>query len=256
MLPMKVTFLGTGTSQGVPMISCQCKVCQSSDTRDHRLRVSVCIEVLGKTFIIDSGPDFRQQILRANIRQLDAILYTHEHKDHVAGLDDVRGFNFSQKKPMPLYLRRQVLDQIKKEFYYCFDENQYPGIPQLDIHLIDNEPFSIEDIIFHPILVKHFNLDVLGFKLGNFTYITDANFISEEELEKIRGSQVLVINALRKEPHISHFNLEGALEIIKKIQPKKAYLTHISHQMGLYKEVEPTLPENVHLAFDGLSIEI
>lgn len=256
MSPMKVTFLGTGTSQGVPMINCSCKVCQSTDTRDKRLRVSVHIAVGGKSYIIDSGPDFRQQVLRENINQLDGILYTHEHKDHVAGLDDVRGFNFSQKKPMPLYLSQQVLNQLKREFYYCFDENQYPGIPQLDIHLIDNYPFSIGDLEVIPILVKHLKMDVFGFRMGDFTYITDANYIAPEELEKIKGSRYLVINALRKQDHISHFNLEGALKIIEEIKPEKAYLTHISHQMGLYSELEKELPYNVYLAYDGLILEI
>ncbi len=256
MSPMKVTFLGTGTSQGVPMINCSCKVCNSTDTRDQRLRVSVHIEVAGKSIIIDSGPDFRQQVLREKISQLDAILYTHEHKDHVAGLDDVRGFNFSQKKPMPLYLHNNVLVQLKKEFYYCFEENPYPGIPQLAIHIIDEMPFEIQGIKIIPIKAKHLKMDVLGFRIGDFTYLTDANFIEDKEIEKIKGSKYFVINALRKQEHISHFNLEQALEIVRKVQPEKAYLTHISHQLGLYQEIENELPKNVHLAYDGLKLKI
>jgi len=253
---MKVTFLGTGTSQGIPMIACECQVCQSTDSRDKRLRVSIHVEQNGKSFIIDTGPDFRQQVLRAGIKRVDAIIYTHEHKDHTAGMDDVRGFNYVQKSSIPIYAQKNVIEQLKREFAYAFDENKYPGVPEIEVNEIQNKAFVIEGISFLPILVKHFFLDVFGYRIGDFTYITDANAISETELEKIKGSKVLFINALRKTRHVSHFTLEEALEIIQKIQPKKAYITHISHQMGFHSEVQKELPENVFLAYDGLEITI
>ncbi len=256
MSPIKVTFLGTGTSQGIPMIACSCEVCQSNDTRDKRLRVSLHLEIAGKSFVIDTGPDFRQQMLRAQINRLDAVLYTHEHKDHTAGLDDIRGFNYFQKAAIPLYAESRVIDQIKREFAYAFEENKYPGVPDIHVHEIDEHPFEIYDISIIPIRVKHFLLDILGFRMGDFTYITDANEISEEELEKIKGSKVLVLNALRKEAHVSHFTLQQALEIIEKVQPEKAFLTHVSHQLGKHAEVENELPDNVFLAFDGLKVII
>ena len=256
MSPIQVRFLGTGTSQGIPMIACSCEVCSSEDPRDKRLRVSMHIEVEGKSFIIDTGPDFRQQILRAGIRHVDAVLFTHEHKDHTAGLDDIRGFNFVQQTAIPLYARQQVINQLKREFAYAFDENKYPGVPEIDVYEIDDKPFVVEGIEVIPILVKHYFLDVLGFRFGDFTYITDANFIAEDELEKIKGTKVLVINALRKTKHISHFTLNEALEVIEKIQPEAAYITHISHMMGLHAEVQRELPPNVYLAHDGLSLTI
>jgi phosphoribosyl 1,2-cyclic phosphate phosphodiesterase len=256
MHPMKVTFLGTGTSQGIPMITCECEVCLSKDTRDQRLRVSLHLQTQGKSFIIDTGPDFRQQVLRAGIKRVDAIVYTHEHKDHTAGMDDVRGFNYAQKSAIPLYAKKNVIEQLKREFAYAFDENKYPGVPEIDVFEIDNFPFEIQGVKWSPIEVKHYYLDVFGYRIGDFTYITDANAISEIELEKIKGSQVLVINALRKTSHVSHFTLEEALEIIEKIQPNKAYITHISHQMGLHSDVQAELPSNVFLAYDGLEIEI
>lgn len=253
---MKVTFLGTGTSQGIPMIACDCEVCLSKDTRDQRLRVSLHIETQGKSFIIDTGPDFRQQVLRAGIKRVDAIVYTHEHKDHTAGMDDVRGFNYAQKSSIPLYAQKNVIDQLKREFAYAFDENKYPGVPEIDVFEIENAPFEIEGVQWNPILVKHYFLDVFGYRIGDFTYITDANAIADVELEKIKGSKVLVINALRKTNHVSHFTLEEALEIIQKIEPEQAYITHISHQMGLHTEVQLELPANVFLAYDGLEIQL
>ena len=256
MSPIQVRFLGTGTSQGIPMIACSCEVCSSEDPRDQRLRVSMHIEVAGKSFIIDTGPDFRQQILRAGIRHVDAVLFTHEHKDHTAGLDDIRGFNFVQQTAIPLYARQQVINQLKREFAYAFDENKYPGVPEIDVYEIDDKPFVVEGIEVIPILVKHYFLDVLGFRFGDFTYITDANFIAEEELAKIKGTKVLVINALRKTKHISHFTLDEALEVIEKIQPEQAYITHISHMMGLHAEVQRELPPHVFLAHDGLRLTI
>lgn len=256
MSQVHVRFLGTGTSQGIPMIACSCEVCRSTDPCDQRLRVSMHIETEGKSFIIDTGPDFRQQVLRAGIQRVDAVLYTHEHKDHTAGMDDIRGFNYAQKSSIPLYAQALVIEQLKREFAYAFAEDKYPGVPEIEVHEIENRPFTIAGVSIIPILVKHYYLDVLGFRFGDFTYITDANFISDEELEKVKGSQVLVINALRKTTHISHFTLEEALEVIEKIKPEKAYITHISHMMGLHAEVEKELPAHVHLAFDGLTLEV
>ncbi|UII29443.1 MBL fold metallo-hydrolase [Fulvivirga maritima] len=253
---MKVTTLGTGTSQGVPVIACDCEVCKSLDYHDKRTRTSIHIEIEGKSFIIDTGPDFRNQVLRERITQLDAIIFTHEHKDHTAGLDDVRAFNFKQQKDMPIYARSRVIDQLKQEFSYAFAEKKYPGVPQIRVNEITGQPFEVEGVEFTPIEVMHLKLPVFGFRIKDFTYITDANYISEEQKEKIKGSKVLLLNALQKEHHISHFNLEEALALAKEINAEKTYLTHISHKMGLHKEIEPTLPENVHLAYDGLTIEI
>jgi phosphoribosyl 1,2-cyclic phosphate phosphodiesterase len=252
MSPSKVTFLGTGTSQGIPMIACDCTVCKSTDERDKRLRVSIHVEIGGKSFIIDTGPDFRQQVLRAGIKRLDAVLYTHEHKDHTAGMDDVRGFNYHQQATIPLYARAQVIAQLKREFAYAFGENKYPGAPEIDVYEIDGTPFTVQGIDIQPIFVKHYYLDVLGFRFGNFAYVTDANAIAPEEQDKLRNLDVLVINALRKTTHVSHFTLSEALELIADLQPKKAYITHISHQMGLHEAVNKELPPNVSLAHDGL----
>ncbi len=253
---MKITFLGTGTSQGVPVIACNCEVCRSLDYRDKRLRVAVHIATEGKSLVIDAGPDFRQQMLRARIHTLDAVIFTHEHKDHTAGLDDVRAYNFHQKKDMPVYGRLQVLDQIKREFAYAFAEIRYPGIPQISLFPITNQAFNIDGVAITPIEVLHYKLPVFGYRIGDFTYITDVNFISEEEKQKLRGSKVLVIGALQKEKHLSHFTLSEALQLIEEIAPTKAYLTHISHRMGLHRLVEEELPANVHLAYDGLTVEL
>lgn len=253
-MSLSLTFLGTGTSQGVPVIACDCKVCKSSDVHDNRLRTSVLIQTENQSIMIDSGPDFRYQVLRSGINQLDAILFTHQHRDHIAGLDDVRSFNFVQKKAMPIYGNELVIQQIKREFHYVF-ENKYPGIPQLEIHQIDDNPFSIHDLSIIPIKVLHHNLPVLGFRINDLTYITDANSIPEIEFVKIMGTKTLVINALQKDDHLSHFTLKEALEIIDKLQPEKAYLTHISHKMGLHQLVSEELPQNVKLAYDGLSIK-
>lgn len=253
---MKITFLGTGTSQGVPVIGCNCTVCSSLDFRDKRLRTSIHLEIGQKSFVIDTGPDFRQQMLRERICHLNGILYTHEHKDHTAGLDDIRPFNFMQGKDMPIYGKLPVLNQIKTEFSYIFTKKKYPGIPLVLAHEIENKPFDIEGITFIPIEVLHYKLPVFGYRVKDFTYITDANYIPPEELEKIYGTKILVLNALQKKEHLSHFTLKEALEMVRLIQPEKAYFTHISHKLGSHGEVEKNLPENVFLAYDGLKVSL
>lgn len=253
---MKVNFLGTGTSQGVPVILCNCEVCKSTDTRDKRLRSSILIEVDGLSLVIDTGPDFRQQILRSNVQKLDGVLFTHEHKDHVAGLDDIRAFNYIQKRPMDVYAEKRVQEALKREYAYVFAEFKYPGIPEMNMHLINEEPFEIGNTQINPIRVLHYRLPILGYRIKDFAYITDANFIEEKELAKLKGLKVLVINALRKSDHISHYTLSGALEVIEKVKPEKAFLTHISHLMGKHEGVEKELPENVRFSYDGLVLEI
>ena len=253
---MTVTFLGTGTSQGVPVIGCECEVCRSVDFRDKRLRVSIHLQLGATSLIVDSGPDFRQQVLRERIRKLDALLFTHEHKDHTSGMDDIRAYNFMQHTDMPIYGEERVLKQIQQEFAYIFSGHNYPGIPRVTLFPITEEPFSIDGIPITPIRVMHYKLPVLGFRIRNFTYITDANFISDKEKEKIAGSEVIVLNALRKEPHISHFSLSEAVALFQELKPKKAYLTHISHLMGLHREVETELPDFIRLAYDGLTIQL
>jgi len=251
-----VTFLGTGTSQGVPVIGCDCEVCLSLDFRDKRLRTSVHLQVGGKSLVIDTGPDFRQQMLREQISRLDGVIYTHEHKDHTAGLDDIRPFNFSQQADIPIYGQLPVLNQIRAEFAYIFASHRYPGVPMVQTHQISNENFDVEGINFTPIAALHHKLPVFGYRVQNFTYVTDANYISPLEMEKIYGTKVLVLNALQNSPHISHFNLKEALEIVRVVQPERAYFTHISHKLGLHREVEESLPENVFLAYDGLKISL
>ena len=253
---LKVTFLGTGTSIGVPVITCDCPVCQSSDPHDKRMRTSVMLEVNGFTFVIDCGPDFRIQMLRENVNNLDAVIFTHEHRDHIAGLDDIRAFNYVLNKKIDIYGTRQVMEAIQTEFPYIFSESRYFGAPQLTIHPIDEKPFTVRNIEFIPIKVLHEKLPVTGFRVGDFTYITDASFISEKELEKIKGSKVIVLNALRNSRHVSHFSVGEAVDILTKLNPEAAYLTHLSHFVGLHDEVNSKLPDFIRLAYDGLSLSI
>jgi phosphoribosyl 1,2-cyclic phosphate phosphodiesterase len=253
---MKITFLGTGTSQGIPVIACDCAVCHSSDPRDNRLRTSVWVQVNGKSFVIDTGPDFRQQMLRANVRDLDAVIFTHQHKDHTAGLDDIRAFNHKNQRDIPLYGRETVLNQIRTEFAYAFGDYRYPGVPHFELHFIENRPFDIEGVTVTPIEVMHHKLAVYGYRIGDFTYITDTNFISEEEQEKIKGSQILVLDTLQKEPHLSHFTLSQSLDLIDKLNAPQTYLIHMSHKLGKHEDIEKELPANVRLAYDGLVIEM
>ncbi len=253
---MKVTFLGTGTSQGVPVIACECKVCQSDDTKDKRLRSSILIESELSTIMVDAGPDFRQQLLRENVKNMDAILITHAHKDHTGGLDDVRAFNYKNNAHMDVYAEKDVQHALRNEYHYVFTEFKYPGVPDVNLCNIDEDGFRVKDIDILPIRLIHHKLPVYGFKFKDFTYITDANYIEPSELEKLKGTKILIINALRKEEHISHFNLSQALEIIEKVKPQKAYLTHMGHEIGFHEEEQKLLPENVFFAYDGLSFEI
>lgn len=251
---MKVVFLGTGTSAGIPMVACDCSVCASKNIKDKRLRSSIMISVNNKNIVIDSGPDFRQQMLNNKINRLDALLLTHEHKDHTAGLDDIRAFNFKENKEIDVYASLRVQTAIRKQFSYIFENSKYPGVPKIRFQTFSGEEFWVSGIKVIPIEVMHYKLPVWGFRVENFTYITDANFISDEEKEKIRGSKIIVLNALRKEKHISHFTLSQAISLINELRPEKAFFTHISHQLGLHNKIEQELPENTHLAYDGLEL--
>jgi phosphoribosyl 1,2-cyclic phosphate phosphodiesterase len=253
---LKVTFLGTGTSIGVPVITCDCPVCSSTDEHDKRMRTSVMLEVNGLTFVIDCGPDFRHQMLRQKVMNLDAVIFTHEHRDHIAGLDDVRAFNYVLNKRIDIYGTPRVMEAIRIEFPYIFSESRYFGAPQLTVHPIDDQPFTIMGIEFIPILVMHEKLPVTGFRVGDFTYITDASYISDEELNKIKGSRVIVLNALRNSKHVSHFSVGEAVDILKKLKPEAAFLTHLSHFVGLHEEVNKKLPGFIQLAYDGLEVEV
>ncbi len=252
---MVVTFTGTGTSQGVPVVGCTCNVCKNGKKKDHRLRTSVLVEVDNLLISIDAGPDFRQQMLRENVSKLDAIIVTHSHRDHIAGLDDVRSFNYLSKKPMDIYASLRDQDEIKREFSYAFNNN-YPGLPRFNIITISDDDFLIKNTKITPLSVLHYNTEVLGFRIGNFAYITDTNYIPASSLVKFDGCKVIVLNALRREKHVSHYNLEEALNVIDFLKPDYAYLTHISHLMGFHKDLEKELPKGVKAAYDGLKINV
>ncbi|MDP3930382.1 MAG: MBL fold metallo-hydrolase [Bacteroidota bacterium] len=252
---MKVEFLGTGTSQGVPIIACKCVVCSSTNPKDTRLRSSILVSHNNQHLVVDCGPDFRAQMLRCGLESLDAIVFTHAHRDHMAGLDDIRGFNFAMKRPIDIYCENRVEQAIRREFFYAFEEPKYPGVPEMNMHAIGLEPFNLIGMSIIPIQVFHHKLPVLGFRFQDFVYITDANRIEESEIEKMKGCKVLVLNALRREPHISHFTLEEAVNLVHLIQPEAAYFTHISHQLGLHEDLEIELPNHIHLAYDGLSLQ-
>ncbi len=251
---LKITFLGTGTSSGVPMIACHCNVCTSTNTKDKRLRSSIMVQSATTTLVVDTTPDFRYQMLRENVNNVDAILFTHPHKDHVAGLDDIKAFNYFNKKAINVYANELTQKALKNEFYYIFAEHKYPGVPDINLHTIDEEAFYVGDILVIPIKVWHLNMPVLGFRFANFTYITDANRIEPEEVSKILGSEILVLNALRNEAHISHFTLQQAIDIAATLKIPQAYFTHISHQLGLHEEVTEALPAGNSLAYDGLQL--
>ncbi|QQL48655.1 MBL fold metallo-hydrolase [Mucilaginibacter ginkgonis] len=254
---MIVTFLGTGTSQGVPVVACTCAVCLSADKHDKRLRTSIMIEDEGKVVVIDSGPDFRYQMLRENVMHLDALVFTHEHKDHVAGMDDIRAFNFKQNRAMDIYAVPRVQQALKHEFSYIFDEFQYPGIPKVNLITIENDqPFNVGGIGFMPIEVMHYKLPVLGFRIKDFTYITDAKTISDKEKAKVRGTKVLIVNALQKQEHISHFTFDEAIAFAKEIGAEKTYLIHIGHRLGKHADVSKELPAGIELAYDCLKLEL
>lgn len=253
---LRIVFLGTGTSIGVPIISCDCEVCVSVNPKDKRLRTSVMLSYRDKNIVIDCGPDFRMQMLNAHVQNLEAILLTHEHRDHIAGLDDVRAFNYIKKRSVKLFLSDRVLKSVQIEFPYIFDPGDYQGGPKLDLQFVENKTFQVAGLSVIPLPVLHGDMPVYGFRIGDFSYITDANFIPEETMEKIKGSKVLVLNALRKRKHPTHFCLSEALDIIEKVKPEKAYLTHLGHYIGLHNEVNLTLPPHVELAYDGLQIEL
>ncbi|MCF8302335.1 MAG: MBL fold metallo-hydrolase [Bacteroidales bacterium] len=253
---LEVVFLGTGTSIGVPVIACDCPVCCSQDMKDKRFRSSILVRKGETTLVIDCGPDFRFQMLKQKVENIDAVVFTHEHRDHIAGLDDVRAFNYIWNKRINIYGCKRVMDSIRNEFPYIFNETRFFGAPQLDINVIDNKPFEVKDMAIEPIEVMHNKLCIFGYRIDNFTYITDASAISETEKAKIKGTKTLVINALRNSKHVSHFSLKQALGVIDEIQPQTAYLTHISHFLGIHEEVQASLPANVHLAYDNLKIEV
>lgn len=253
---MKVTFLGTGTSGGVPMIGCECEVCRSADSRDKRLRTSILIEIDGKKIVVDAGPDFRQQMLTHQIKNIDAILITHGHRDHVGGLDDVRPFNFLHDKFIEVYCDKWALEMIKEQYAYAFKSTDYDYAPKMNFNIIEKDIFKIENTTITPIRVMHQHLPITAFRIADFTYITDAKTISEEEKAKIKGTKTLVVNALRLHHHVSHFTLEEALAFIKEINPDQAFLIHMSHQFGLQKEMQKQLPSNVTISYDGMIIEV
>jgi phosphoribosyl 1,2-cyclic phosphate phosphodiesterase len=252
---LEITVLGSGTSQGVPVIGCQCSVCQSNDSKDKRLRSSILFSFGGENFVVDTGPDFRQQMLREDIRSLRAVLYTHSHKDHIAGMDDVRSFNFLEKRDMELYCNSETEEALRREFYYAFEENKYPGAPSVNLNLIEHDTFSLPDgPDVTPIRMYHYKMPVLGFRIGDFAYLTDVKTIPAEEMQKLKGVKVLILDCLRENSHISHLNLEEALKVIEELDPEQAYLTHISHLFATHEQIKTKLPANVSPAFDGLRI--
>lgn len=252
---LQITVLGSGTSQGVPVIACNCKVCKSANVYDKRLRSSILISYSNENFVIDAGPDFRYQMLRENVQSLRAVLFTHEHKDHISGLDDVRAFNFKEGRDMQVYCSKRVETALRREFHYVFDENKYPGVPLIQLHTISTYPFTLPgDLEVIPIEVMHYKMPVNAYRIKDFAYITDAKTISPAEKEKLKGVKILIVNALRIEEHISHFNLSEALDLINELKPETAYLTHISHLFGTHEEIKALCPPNVHPAFDGLKI--
>lgn len=260
----KITFLGTGTSQGIPMIGCTCKVCKSADPRDNRLRTSALVEHNGFRILIDCGPDFRQQMLRQNISDLDAVILTHQHKDHTGGMDDIRAFNYFRKAAFPIYAEPNVQESLKMEYSYAFAEHKYPGVPDYTLHTIGEEPFTITKslpdgteatIEITPIRVYHYRLPILGFRIGNMAYITDGSSIPATEFDKLQGLELFIINTVRKEKHISHFSLAEALDVVEKVGAPRNFLTHLSHQIGTHKELEAILPPNVKPAYDTLELE-
>lgn len=253
----RVTVLGSGTSQGIPLIGCKCEVCSSHDAKDKRLRSSIMITWRGQNFVIDTGPDFRQQMLREDVRSLRAVIYTHEHKDHIAGMDDVRAFNYLENRDMELFCAREVAEALKREFHYAFGERLYPGVPRINLNIIENKPFQLPDgPVVLPIFGNHYRMPVFGYRIGDFAYMTDVKTIPPAEMEKFKGVKTLILDCLREEPHISHLNLEEALAMIESIRPEKSYLIHISHNFGKHKQIEKKLPDNVKPAFDGLKIDV
>lgn len=250
---MKIKFLGTGTSQGVPVIGCTCAVCVSKDTKNKRLRSSALIKISNKNILIDTGPDLRQQALKNKINKIDYVLYTHAHRDHVSGIDELRSFNFIQKKSIKAYGNKELVNQLENDYSYIFSDFKYPGLPEVELNKV-NKNFYLDDIEIIPIKVKHHKLNILGYRIGNLTYITDAKTISDNQLKKINGSQILVINCLQIKEHLSHLNMEEVLSLIRKIEVKKIYLIHISHNLGLHDEINKSLPDNVELAYDNLEI--
>lgn len=255
---MDITFLGTGTSQGVPVIACKCGVCASTDPRDKHLRTSALITTdEGKNILIDIGPDFREQMLKAKVMHLDAILITHAHRDHVGGLDDIRAFNYVQQQALDIYGNQLAIETIKRDYHYIFTDHIYPGLPEANPHAIGNDAvFDVGGVMIESIAAMHKDMPILGYRIGPIAYVTDANYIEPREIEKMKGVDILVVNALRKEPHFSHFCLPQALEVIKEVKPAKAYLTHVSHQLGLYSQISKELPQNVYIAYDGLKVSI
>lgn len=253
---LTITFLGTGTSTGIPMVACNCEVCTSTDPANTRLRSSIMVQSDTTTIVVDATPDFRYQMLREKVKRIDAVLLTHSHKDHVAGVDDTRPFQFFSQKPTEIYANKSTLEGVKNEIPYAFKESKYPGIPKVNLHELSLDPFTIGDIRIIPVLVWHHKMPVFGFRFGRFTYITDANRIDEAEKRKIEGSEIIVLNALRNEPHLSHFTLQEAVSLVKELNIPTAYFTHISHQLGLHKAVNAILPKGISLAYDGLKIRI